>query len=389
VSRTAGRRAVRVAGWLLAAVVAVVLCGCSGGLAAGPSVPSGNDWTTLAPVTPQVYINGVRVDQVPARTSELRSALGIQVYWNSTGTRTKLQNQATRIFNYIVSLGANSTAINFPFYTNGEYPSRVYSDAGETPSPAAVAMVVANAREHGLRVLVRPVLNDDNIKVVSNDWRGSIEPRSVGGWFKSYSSFLRPYLAAAQAGKATSFSIDTELDSLAADKQDWAALQGTAAKLFTGDIVYTENYGLWQRAQTDLPVEDAAVDAYPVLGLTAGATVTQLTSAWVSWLRTHRTESTLQKTVLQEVGIAAVADAYAGPALTPPSGTPLDVPVQQKWFAAACAAAKQTRVAGLYFFDVNSTDNPSDSAATASYAPGSFIDRSDDVIKACFASGWS
>jgi hypothetical protein len=46
-------------------------------------------------------------------------------------------------------------------------------------------------------------------------------------------------------------------------------------------------------------------------------------------------------------------------------------------------------MAGIYFYDVNSTDHPSDRAAAASYAPGSFTDRSDGVIKACFASGWS
>jgi hypothetical protein len=97
----------------------------------------------------------------------------------------------------------------------------------------------------------------------------------------------------------------------------------------------------------------------------------------------------LEKTVLQEVGIAAVAGAYADPALTVPNGTPLDVPIQQAWFAAACAAAKQTHLAGIYFFDVDSTDDLSDRAAAAQYAPGSFIDRSDGVIKACFASGWS
>jgi hypothetical protein len=389
VSRLGGSRRARLAGGVLIAVLAAVLCGCGGGLAAGPSVPSGNDWTTLAPAKPRVYINGVLVNRVPARTSGLHAALGVHVYWNSTGSRAKLQDEATRIFNYIVSLGANSTAINFPFYTNGEDPTRVYSIAGETPSPATIAMVVANAREHGLRVLVRPLLNDGNIKDTRNDWRGSIEPPSLSLWFSSYASFLRPYLVAAQAGNATSFSIDTELDSLASDQQDWATLQDAAAKVFTGSIVYAENYGLWQLNQPDIPVTGAAVDAYPVLGLTADATVAQLTSAWVSWLRAHRTESTLQKTVLEEVGIAAVADAYAAPALTPPSGVPLDVPAQQKWFAAACAAAKQTHVAGLYFFDVNSTDNPSDRAAAARYAPGSFIDRSDSVIKACFASGWS
>lgn len=374
---------------LLAAVIAATLCGCAG-LEAAPAVPPYNDWTTLASPAPlRLFIDGVPVSEVTAQSGGLHASLGIQVYWNSVGPRAKLEADANRIFNYAVGLGANSVAIDFFFYTDGEHPSRVYGVPGSTPSPATIAMVVANAREHGLRVLVRPLLNDDNIKTIRGDWRGSIKPRSIGSWFESYYRFLRPYLAAAQESRTTAFGIDTELDSLAPDRHDWAGLEAAAAKLFKGQLAYAVNYGLWQEDRPDQPVPDAALDAYPLLGLTDSATAAELTTAWVSWLRRHRPEQVLKRTVLQEVGIAAVAGAYAGPALTAPSRAAPDVPVQRKWFAAACTAAKETTMAGIYFFDVNSSDNPSDRAAAARYAPGSFIDRSDGVIKACFASGWS
>ncbi len=56
----------------------------------------------------------------------------------------------------------------------------------------------------------------------------------------------------------------------------------------------------------------------------------------MNWLRQHP-DSVLRKTVLQEVGIAAVAGAYAEPALVAPSGTPIDVTIQRNcryeaWF---------------------------------------------------------
>jgi len=379
----------RLGALLLAALLAATLCGCAG-LSPAPAVPPENDWTTLpSPAPPRLFIEGVPVSEVTAHSAQLRDSLGIQVYWNSVGPRAKLDAAANRIFNYAVGLGANSVAIDFSFYTNGEYPSRVYGVPGSTPSPATIAMVIANAREHGLRVLVRPLLNDDNIKIIKGDWRGSIRPRSIGPWFESYYRFLRPYLAAAQSTGATAFGIDTELDSLAPDKHGWADLQAAAAKLFTGQLTYAVNYGLWEKDRPNQPVPDAALDAYPLLGLPDSATAAELTTAWVSWLRRHRSEQVLKKTVLQEVGIAAVAGAYAGPALTAPSRAHLDVPIQQKWFAAACAAAKDTSMPGIYFFDVNSSDDPADRAVAARYAPGSFIGRSDGVIKACFASGWS
>jgi hypothetical protein len=68
-----------------------------------------------------------------------------------------------------------------------------------------------------------------------------------------------------------------------------------------------------------------------------------------------------------------------------PSGAALNVAIQKKWFVAACAAAKQTGIAGLYYYDVNSTDRP---AHASGYGAGSFIGRGDGAIKTCFASGW-
>jgi hypothetical protein len=42
-------------------------------------------------------------------------------------------------------------------------------------------------------------------------------------------------------------------------------------------------------------------------------------------------------------------------------------------------------MAGIYFYDVNSTDRP---AGAVGYGAGSFIGRGDRVIETCFASGW-
>lgn len=381
---------------LLAAALLTVVAGC-GGVGVGATVPPADDWTTppnngaassTSSSPSSVAIGGVPVRMVSAQRRNLRATLGIQVFWNSSGTRVHLEADANRIFNYAVGLGANSVAIDFYFFTNGVYPTYVYGVRSRTPSPATIAMVVANAREHGLRVLVRPLLNEDNIKIVGTNWRGSIQPPSLTAWFASYYAFLKPYFEAAQSSKATAFNIGSELDSLAPYENHWTIFKDAVAKLFTGQLQYAVNYGRWQQDPSYEPVPDAGIDAYPLLGLGDDATVRQLTAAWVAWLH-NQPESVLRGTVLQEVGIAAAAGAYAEPARQAPSGTPLDPAIQRNWFASACAAAKQTHLAGLYFYNVNSTDQPSDRAAAASYPPGSFIDRSDGVIKACFSTGWS
>jgi len=375
---------------MLAAALVSLLCGC-GEIA--PSVPSGNDWTVAAgasnpaatAVPPRTAAGRTLIRKVPAARRALTAVLGVQVFWDSTGTRAEMTADANRIFNYIVGLGANSVGINFAFYTDGVYPTRVYGVRGRTPSPATIAMVIANARLHGLRVLVRPLLNEKNIVDSRGDWRGSIEPPSVSSWFHSYYEFLKPYFAAAQRSGATSFNVGSELDSLAPDEAEWTVFEAAASKLFTGQLEYAVNYGRWQEDPSYEPVPDAGIDAWPQLGLGDSATVRELTAAWVTWLH-HQPESVLRGTVLQEVGIAAVSGAYREPALPATSGATLHTTIQDKWFAAACAAVKQTGMAGIYFYDVNSTDQP---ANAAGYAAGSFIGRGDRIIKTCFASGWS
>jgi hypothetical protein len=374
---------------MLAAALVSLLCGC-GEIA--PSIPPGNDWTVAAgasspaatAVPPRTTAGSTLIRKVSAERRALTAALGIQVYWNSTGTRAEMAADANRIFSYVVGLGANSVGINFAFYTDGVYPTSVYGVRGSTPSPATIAMVIASARRHGLRVLVRPLLNEKNIVDSRGDWRGSIEPPSVSSWFHSYYEFLKPYFAAAQRSGATSFNVGSELDSLAPDEAEWTAFDAAVAKLFTGQLEYAVNYGRWQEDPSYEPVPDAGVDAWPQLGLGDSATVRELTAAWVTWLH-NQPESVLRGTVLQEVGMAGVSGAYREPALAAPSGATLDTTIQDKWLAAACTAVKQTGMAGIYFYDVNSTDRP---ANAGGYSAGSFIGRGDSVIKTCFASGW-
>jgi hypothetical protein len=372
---------------ILAAALVWMLCGCTD---IAPSIPPGNNWTVPAradhpAVPPRTTAGSTLIGKVPAARQALTAALGIQVYWDSAGTRAEMAADANRVFNYVVGLGANSVGINFFFYTDGVYPTRVYGVRGSTPSPATLSMVIASARRHGLRVLVRPLLNEKNIVDSRGDWRGSIQPPSVIGWFHSYWEFLEPYFAAAQDSGATGFNVGSELDSLAPDAAEWNAFETAAAKVFTGRLQYAVNYGRWQEDPAYEPVPDAGVDAWPQLGLGDTASVRELTADWVGWLH-NQPESVLRRTVLQEVGIAAVSGAYREPALPAPGGAPLDVAIQVKWFAAACAAVKKTDMAGIYFYDVNSTDRQADAAG---YSVGSFIGRGDRVIKACFASGWS
>jgi len=104
------------------AAALVVLVACAVALLSACTVPSRPAWwpkhsasagtasadRTAVPTVAQPWHAGMR-------------QLGIQVYWvaNRTDSDTVVQLKARRIINYAISLGANSIALTFPFYTYG------------------------------------------------------------------------------------------------------------------------------------------------------------------------------------------------------------------------------------------------------------------------------
>jgi hypothetical protein len=93
-----------------------------------------------------------------------RPQLGVQVYWqdNPADALEVLQVKAARVFDHVVGMEANSVSISFPFFTDTITASTVSTDL-RTPSPERLGMVVDDARRSGLRVAVRPLLDEANL----------------------------------------------------------------------------------------------------------------------------------------------------------------------------------------------------------------------------------
>lgn len=322
--------------------------------------------------------------QVSAAAKATTQQLGIQVYWHTSGTTEQVDSAAAKVLDYVVGLGANTVALTFPIYTDGVHPTKVYGVSGSTPSPATLDLVIKAAQARGLRVMLRPLIDETNIMDSSGDWRGTIKPRSVSGWFAGYRSFITPYLRLAQQDSTDYFDLGVELDSLVFDRSEWAALDSYAAGIYHGELDYGDNWTSWQEGESYAPAAHIGVDAYPDVNLPDSASVAQLTTAWENWLE-HRSSSTLRNTVLQEVGIAAASGSYHHPAAWAEAGrTPVSA-IQINWFTAACNAAQSLGLPGIYFWDVDSYAEPAKGATSDT---GAFIGRGDQAIKACFASGW-
>lgn len=324
------------------------------------------------------------VAKVSATAKAATQQLGIQVYWHTSGTTEQVDSAAAKVLDYVVGLGANTVALTFPIYTDGVHPTKVYAVSGSTPSPATLDLVIKAAQARGLRVMLRPLIDETNIMDDSGDWRGTIEPKSVSSWFAGYQSFITPYLRLAQQDSTDYFDLGVELDSLVSYRSEWKELDSYAAGIYHGELDYGDNWTSWQEGGSYAPAAHVGVDAYPDVNLSDEASVAQLTTAWENWLE-HRSSSVLQNTVIQEVGIAAAAGSYHHPAAwSEAGGTPI-TSIQVNWFTAACDAAQSLDMPGIYFWDVDSYAEPAEGATSNT---GAFIGRGDKAIKACFAHGW-
>jgi len=313
--------------------------------------------------------------------------LGIQVYWvaNKTDSDEVVQAKARRIIDYAISLGANSIALTFPFYTYGLASTQVYAGPA-TPSPEHIGLFLAQAAESHIRVTLRPILNE-TVLISENPiaWRGMIEPNSTTAWFRNYLQLLMPYARVAQAGHAASFVVGTELESLEPAPQ-WQSLISSIRSVYSGQLLYAENFDEFAKHDRVLPLTTYTIDAYPRFNLPDSASVSRLTKAWEHWLGGH-SSTVLSKVVLEEVGIDAVAGSYSDPgAWVTTTSAAIDEAVQTKWYEAVCRAVQAKDLAGVYWWEVNFDADPGNSRPWQADRL-TFLGRpAQNVIKSCFTS---
>ncbi|ONH37360.1 glycoside hydrolase family 113 [Protofrankia sp. BMG5.30] len=315
-----------------------------------------------------------------------RPELGVQVYWDDNPDEPVelVRAKARQIVDYVVDLEANALCVSFPFFTDTARSNAVHGGR-TTPTPERLGILLDEARRSGLRVTLRPTLDERTLTAANPlDWRGTIRPGDRDAWFASYRRFLTPYLAlAARTGVAT-VVIGTELSSLEGDPR-WAELAAYARTLFGGETGYAFNWDVFVHTAVRMPVDRVGVDAYPELPLSDDASVAELAAGWHSWLD-RRARGQMPSLLLYEVGAPAQDGIYRHPA-NPNNGGPVNEVVQQRWFAAACQMARERSLAGLYWWRVDFHAGPA-TVDPLRDRHESFAGRAaEQTIRDCF-SGW-
>jgi glycosyl hydrolase family 113 len=286
------------------------------------------------------------------------------------------------------TLRVKSIGISWDYTVPGWNSDRVLPASPVTPTIDDIAALTSIARSYGLHVEYRVLFAITGV----NGQSERLKPASTKAWLDSLLATEAPALRLAQSQHVGEFIVGTEMAAIEGSPL-WRGFFTQAAKLYHGTLSYAtwggspQAGGFFSSQRALPPVGLYGVTAYPSVSLPSDASVSRLTGAWQSFLKTVP-EPVLRRTAIDEIGIPAVDGAYADPwEWNHVAGQP-DDEVQARWFQAACAAAEREHVRAIYFWNVNLSDNPANGVFSSAER---FEGRpaSEAAIRACVESAGS
>lgn len=307
----------------------------------------------------------------------------------------EIKTWATTQFKAFKALGANAVGIAFPLYTLGLRSNSIFAKTAcgrksqfQSPSPNVLGDVINIAHAQGLTVLLRPLL-DEKVIEASNprDYRGSIRPTNVATWFQNYVKALFPYLLTAQKDHAESFSISSELNSLARSPE-WPSTIVNIHKVYTGTQVFTFSFNQ-QIGKVVKPGTSEGVDFYPLTNLPPSATPAKILATWNNLLKSaqYKMPGSMSTTTIDELGIPSQNGAYKQPSahFLNLRQYPFNQMIQVNWYTAACNFVKSHGMAGVYFWGSYLTQSSGRLLSHQSTSsPQNMQPLTQKVVKACF-----
>lgn len=291
--------------------------------------------------------------------------LGVDLYASDGYPVREVRSDGARSLAYIKQvLGAQSVGIVWNLYS----PSTRSDVVRRSPislSPSAVAALVTMARADGLSVQLRPLIRVGRRRT----WEGRIRPRDPSAWQASLYRAERPYLQVAQRLGVSQFVVGTELVKVGLSG-DWPSFLTMVRSVYSGQLSYAAQMKQYfGRPRAMPPVGVYGLDAYPDEDdLPATASAGQVAAAWYQ-VFAQTPASVLHRTVISEISIPALAGAYVRPWNWNMARKRDDL-VQARWFTAACEAVWRYRLRGIYFYEVNLTDDPARPSQFAAFFMG-------------------
>jgi 4-amino-4-deoxy-L-arabinose transferase-like glycosyltransferase len=308
--------------------------------------------------------------------------VGIDVEADQNYPLAQAQAYSQRLLPYIQgTLHARGLGIVLDL-CNPSFHQGPVTQCAQSLSPQDVRALAEQAAARHMIVQVRPLVRvgpQSGWNDPFRSWEGHIRPYRAASWLRSLLDAESPYLQALRGIPNVQFVLGTELAGLDRAPQ-WPALvrQATAKCDCQVSVDVVDRHYLTHQTPA---VPALGTDWYPDLGLPASASQGQVTAAWERSL-SRISPTVLATTSLDETSIRATAGAYMHPSAWNVNGPPAPQ-VQARYFIAACRAAAQYHMKGIWFYNIPLADDPAAPTQFPAYFVGNDGAR---AIAACAQS---
>jgi hypothetical protein len=186
------------------------------------------------------------------------------------------QEPATRsTIRSLPDLGMNHVAVLATWYQSSLYGHDIAAHPERTPQDDAVRYALGQARDRGLKTLLKPHLD-----LLDGTWRGQIRAADEELWFASYAVFIQHYAVIAEEEGASALVLGTELSGMEHADARWRELIRGLRETFHGELIYGANWDAYARVGWWDAVDKVGVDAYFPLTNRMDPTEDALRQAW-------------------------------------------------------------------------------------------------------------
>jgi len=302
------------------------------------------------PATGPTPANSRAATAVRQGVREFQKGIAYTGYWHDA----YVGPGARRALRRLRDTGATWVQVLVTGYVRTLRSARIVRRADATPTDASLRDVIDYAHRLGLKVMLKP-----HVDIWGSEcWRGRIGPgfseAEWRAWFASYRSFIVHYARLAEQTGTELFCVGCELDGTVHREAEWRAVVARVRREYSRRITYADDqivedpYAVrWWDA-----VDLIGMDAYPELTRRLHPTTVQLRRAWRRWAR--RLEALSRRwgkpVILTEIGCRSVRGAATAPWDYLRRG-PVDLRVQQRWYAAAFKAlVRRPWLVGMYWW---------------------------------------
>lgn len=262
--------------------------------------------------------------------------------------------------------GSQWIALSFWTWQDAVHSTEIAFDYGYTMTDRDIAFAVHTAKELGLKVCLKPVVNSrDGI------WRAHIGfPEEEGAdpywekWFTSYTHFLLHYAELAEELACEMFCIGCEMIKTESQEARWRRLIEQVRGIYSGSLIYNANHGSEDVAWFDA-VDLIGISAYYPVAKEPGASEESMLQEWLRVLPRFETlyDKFHKPIVFMEIGCRSAQGCATMPWDFTHRELPYDEEEQARFYSSAFTACwNEPWFSGFFWWDWSTSLYPIEEA---------------------------